>query len=135
MKTVSLTLAALAATMFVGAAQAASCSTKQLEGVWVGAGEEKHPSYCLVQFNKTGQISHSSCIDPPAIKPSATLTGRLSVARDCGVTGGLVARNMRGKKFESKFTGTLDPDKGTIRGTVKVKGGPSVPYDFARHWR
>lgn len=134
MKTVKLAVAALAATMSVGAAQAASCSTKQLEGVWVGTAKEDDPSYCLYQFTKTGRLSRGSCFDPPGIKPSAATTGGLTVARNCGVTGGLVA-GKRGKKVDFRFTGTLDPDKGIIRGTLKVKGGPSFSYGFARHWR
>ena len=45
------------------------------------------------------------------------------------------AREKRGKTVDFRFTGTLDSDKGTIRGTLGVKGGPSGPSGFARHWR
>lgn len=129
----------LVAAIFVfasGAAQAASCNARQMEGLWVGTADERHPSYCLLEIRPDGRIREGSCFDPPAIKPSAISTGKLTLATDCTVTGTLAATSPRGKRrVILKFTGTLDPEKGQIRGTLKVKGGPAAAYGYARHWR
>ena len=137
MKVVGLALAVLAASAAAaGTAHAAQCSTKELHGLWVGTAEEDDPAYCLFQFKKTGRLAQSSCFEGPVIKPSATATGRLTVAKDCTVTGAFVATGTRGgNKAELRFTGTLDPAKGIIQGTMKPKGGRALTYGFARHWR
>jgi len=134
MKTLVSAVAVVALMGTVGAAEAAQCTTKYLTGLWFGAADEEDPTYCAVQFKTNGWITEASCIDPPVLKSTMTWTGRFTVTKDCSVTGNFDGTAKNGRKFNYKYSGTMDPKRGIIKGTMKVRNGPSATYDFVQQW-
>lgn len=128
-------VAATAAIGFTGTAGAATkCQTSYLLGTWVGSAGSDDDSYCIVQFKKNGWIVQASCFDDTTLKSEGTLDGRFNVTKDCKVSGNFDVIPKKGKKVDVTFTGTMNPDKGTMTGTVKTKGEPNEKYNFVQQW-
>jgi hypothetical protein len=117
-----------------GAAHAAQCTTKFLTGLWVGAADEEDPAYCVVQFKENGWISQASCFDPPVLKSIVTWKGRFTVTKNCSVTGDFDGIQKGGRKLNFKYSGTMNPKRGTIGGTLTPRNGPSATYGFVQQW-
>ena len=128
-------VATTAAFGFAGAASAATkCQTSYLLGTWVGTAAAGDDDYCIVQFKKNGWIVQASCFDDATLKSQGTLDGRFQVTKDCKVTANFDVLPTKGKKVDVEFTGTMDPNKGTMTGTVKTKGQPAVKYNYVQQW-
>lgn len=115
------------------AAVAVTCHTGALLGTWLSTDRGSGNAYCLVQFRKDGRIVVSSCPDLDTLTPESTLTGRLTVKKDCAVTGTLYEFK-GGRKMHFEFTGTMNADKSRIAGRIKQNGEPGFGYKFVKQY-
>jgi len=133
-KTLALATALAATLAFAGAASAATCKTKFLTGVWVGTANADGDDYCVVQFNTRGWIIQANCFDPASLKPTGTFDGRFTATPACKVAGNYDVIPVRGPKVLARFTGTLDPETGLMKGRVQSGSQPAVQYTFRQQW-
>ena len=126
----TLVLLSLAA---AGPAAAAKCQTKYLTGTWVGQ-PQVGGDYCIVEFNQRGWIVQASCFDPASLKSGATFDGRFTATPSCSVAGNYDVIPKRGPTQTTRFTGTLDPKTGVMRGRVEQGAAPRVRYLFRQQW-
>lgn len=129
-RTWSVAAAALAMSAVVaGTAAAAECKTKFATGTWTYTDYVDDPDFeftnviiCTVEFNTKGQMMNGACSEMPSARKLLMLDGRITIAKNCAITGHLTVIPRRGKKVTGAVTGTLDPKKGLI--TASVRGNP-----------
>lgn len=132
-KTLTAALAGAAMVATVGVADAATCTTKYLTGMWVGTGTDDD-GYCIVQFKSNGWVIQASCFDDETLKSAGTWDGRFTSDKACNVSGNFDFIPKKGKKIDIEFKGTLNPNSGVMKGTMKTKGQPAVDYKFVEQW-
>lgn len=117
-----------------GGAEAASCKTKFLRGVWVGHATTEVDLYCMLQFKENGVTAVTSCFNPKTLKSVATLDGSLKVTGDCKVTGAFdLLLAATGKTSPATFTGKMRPDEGVMTGDFVIFGEGEA-YRFVQQW-
>lgn len=129
-RTWSVAAAALAiSAVAAGSAAAAECKTKFVTGTWTYTDYVDDPDFqftnvmiCTAEFNTKGQMMNGACSQMPSAKKDFMLDGRITIAKNCAVTGHLTLIPRGGKKVTGTVHGTLDPNKGLL--TISVRGNP-----------
>jgi len=117
-----------------GAADAASCTTKFLRGVWVGHATTEVDLYCTLEIKDNGWTVESSCFNPKTLQQAATLEGRFAVTKSCDVTASFDFTNgATGKVSPATFKGRMRPETGVMTGDFVIFGKGEA-YRFVQQW-
>jgi hypothetical protein len=117
-------IAAIALTASATVAEAAKCDLRMLKGVWTGRSTlgSKLADHCTIYIaHNDGRLDNSICTGV-VVLPVKIVTGRLSISRNCKITGKLTFDGQFLGKRKYDVTGSLDPKSGLLSLKSKKDG-------------